>query len=140
MTSFRASSAVFLLALLVASTPACSAPSAGQLLVWIDTDAPLPSPASGPFDPAPLFDSLRVDLYRPDELEPCAGCSRQFSVDRAQFEALTVSMGIVPENARKGYRLRARLFTAAFVRDGEPRPESTIDVTVTLPSVAQGEP
>src|SRR5690606_2650586 len=59
-------------------------PPIGQVRLAIDTDAPLPPPPGevlGPAEPAPLFDSLRVDVYPPGASEPCAGCSRTFGLD-----------------------------------------------------------
>lgn len=132
------------LALLVtlACAPACgetdTLPPEGQLLVYFDTDAPLPPPAgqtASSADAAPLFDRLRVEVFRPNESSPCGECTHEFDVDRATVGEGRASVGIKPPAHATGYAARVRLFRAAFVELGQPRRDATIDVTVALPPV-----
>jgi sulfatase modifying factor 1 len=121
------------------STPA-ELPPLGQILLFIDTDAPLP-PAAGaaPVDftePAPLFDRLRVELQPPGQAGPCAGCSNDFAVDAGLFARLGASVGLQPPPGQAGWTARIRLYVARFASaDGTPDAGSTIDVTVSLPPV-----
>lgn len=131
--------------LLVALSAACAGetsstlPPAGQLLVYVDTDAPLP-PAPGdtlaPTDPAPLFDRIRVDVYGPGATTPCAECTHEFDVDRVLVGAGHASIGVSPRPATSGYRVRVRLFRAAYVKGGQPRADATLDTIASLPPIA----
>ncbi|MDB4933431.1 MAG: Adenylate cyclase [Labilithrix sp.] len=125
---------------LVAALAACSSQtrdaSDGQIVLHFDTDAPL---AAGPTGTTALFDRLRVDLFSPGSDAPCAGCTNEFEVDHALFAERRASIGIVPPLGVSGYRARVRLFRRAFADEsGEPNPEASIDVTVALPVVTEG--
>jgi formylglycine-generating enzyme required for sulfatase activity len=126
---------------MVAAT-GCSAedlPPVGQVLLYIDTDAPLPPPpgqAAGADDLPPLFDSVRVDVHPPGDR--CNDCSREFSVDVDRIGA-GASLGIVPRQGAGTHFVRVRLFRAALLQDNEPRADSTVDMTVALPDVGDGE-
>lgn len=110
--------------------------SDGQIVLFIDTDAPL---AAGPDGPTPLFDRLRIDLFSPGEDVPCAGCTNEFEVDAALFAQQRASVGIVPPVGVSGYRARVRLFRRAFADDaGEPNADASIDATIALPVVSAG--
>jgi formylglycine-generating enzyme required for sulfatase activity len=114
-------------------------PAPGQVLLFVDTDAPLPAPpgqAADPDEPAALFDTARVDVITPEG--QCAECSHEFAVDRERIAA-GASLGIVPRPGTAGYFARVRLFRAALLQENEPRRDSTIDVTVALPEVVDGE-
>ncbi len=114
-------------------------PPTGQLLLYFDTDAPLsaaPGVASAPNDPAPLFDTLRVDVFEPDATAPCPLCTREFGVDTGTFRGLRASIGVPQRAGVKGYRVRARLYRAAAAFDGQPPSWGTIDVTVATPPTA----
>jgi formylglycine-generating enzyme required for sulfatase activity len=117
-----------------ASTP--ELPPAGQVLLYVDTDAPL-APADAPplttTDPIPLFDRLRIDASSADG-EVCSDCTRVFDVTSDMFRARSVSFGILAPVG--GGSVRARLFRSGGTLTGEPNPDSTIDVTATLPSIA----
>jgi formylglycine-generating enzyme required for sulfatase activity len=112
----------------------------GQIVLHVDTDAPLPEPggaaSNDPMIPAPLFDRLRIDVYPPGESDPCRGCSEDFAVDAPMLRETRASLGLVPVVGQSGWRARARLFLQRFARGGEPDPGSTIDVSVELPPVA----
>lgn len=119
----------------------------GQIVLYVDTDAPLPPGAGrplGPDDPPPLFDRLQVDVLEPGATSPCAGCSRAFQVDADSVAAGRVSLGIPQRPGILGYRARLRLYAGRSTltgqvpkatSDGHP-PQSVIDVTVKLPAVA----
>jgi sulfatase modifying factor 1 len=130
-----------LLALLVAcASPAPQAlPPAGQLVVYFDTDAPVPA-APGqtlpPGAPPPLFDRLLVDVFRPGESEPCAGCSRDFALDVDSLRAARVSVGVLEAVGTPGYRVRARMFRSAASLDGSPVARATVEVVAALPAVS----
>lgn len=115
-------------------------PPIGQLLVYVNTDAPLPPAAGealGPDDPLPLFDRVRVEVFAPGDRQPCAGCTHEFDLDRALVGEGRASAGVVAPPGVSGYRARVRLFAARFVEVGEPRADATIDVTVALPPAAR---
>jgi formylglycine-generating enzyme required for sulfatase activity len=127
--------------LLVAATACGSSqdapllPPLGQLVVYFDTDAPLPAaPGSslGAGDPLPLFDTLRVDVYLPGASDPQ---TREFAVDVDLLRASKASVGIAAPPGASGTMVRARLFHAAGSLDGQPPPSATIDVTASLPVV-----
>lgn len=113
-------------------------PPLGQVLLYIDTDAPVPL---GPGkvrrddDPMPLFDRLLVEVLKPDEPEPCAGCVREFAVDSDQFAAREVSLGIPLPPGIEGYRARVTLFRAALRWLGEPPPEASLQAVLALPAL-----
>jgi len=109
--------------------PAQAGPS--ELLLYVDTDAPMPEYAAAP-DAAPaLFDRVRIDVAGPagavgsDDLELFADSLRA---------GASVGLGL-PVGAG-GYVARVRLYRAAFATaDGDPDPRTTVDVTVALPPV-----
>jgi formylglycine-generating enzyme len=115
-------------------------PPAGQIVLYITTNAPLP-PAPGETllasEPPALFDRLRVEVYEPGSNQPCSECSREFELDRVRVREGGASIGIVPPPGASGYVARARLYRAISVKGGEPPPLSTIDVYAALPEVTQ---
>ena len=121
---------------------ACSAPlpPKGQVLLYVDTDAPLPPAAdevAEPGAPPPLFDRLRIEIYPPGASDPCAGCTREFSIDTKIMREGRASIGVVPEKGGSGYRARIRLFRNAGTGAGDPRSGSTIESVVSLPTIAE---
>lgn len=106
-------------------------PPLGEVVIHVDTDAPLRPAAGelGPDDPLPLFDRLRIDVV--DPRGACDGCTREFDVF-ASDEPL--SFGLVLPPHRTGFVARARLFQSV-VDAVEPRADSSIDVTFALPAV-----
>jgi len=131
---------VLLLAVLLPLALACerehaAPPAIGQLVVWLDTDAPLPTATPlGPMDPAPLFDRVRVDVVPLDGTS--CDCTREFDVTADSMSA-GVSFGVVPASP-SGATMRVRLFRAAVTLDGQPAPDSTIDVTLAVPALDEG--
>jgi formylglycine-generating enzyme required for sulfatase activity len=99
-------------------------PPPGQIILHLDTDAPLPA----------LFDRVRVEVYLPGEAKPCAGCTHDFALDSERVVSGRASLGIAQTPGRSGYRVRVRMFRGVAVHDGEPNADSTVDVTAALPS------
>jgi formylglycine-generating enzyme required for sulfatase activity len=121
----------------------CSSPQTlpplGQLVLYLDTDAPLPSGAAGvasALTPAPLFDRVRFDATPTGEAVDAAGCdcSRQFDVTEERVRKGEVSFGVLGSLAGHG-TIRVRMFRGGATVQGEPDPRSTIDMTFALPSV-----
>ncbi len=114
-------------------------PPAGQTLLYLTTDAPLPPPPGTSLDPnqpLPLFDRVRIDVFEPGSPVPCNGCSRELELDRDRV-ARGASIGVAQRPGAAGYSARVRLFRAAAVAQGEPIPSGTVDVTVALPAVRE---
>ncbi len=110
----------------------------GQLLLYLNTDAPLPAAPGGTLgtgDPVALFDRVRIDVIRPGESTPCEGCTHEFDLDRELVGQGRASAGITTPVGAGGYVARVRLFRASFVELGEPRPDATLETVVALPAV-----
>ena len=119
-------------------------PPAGQIVVHVDTDAPIARAATeatpGWDEPAPLFDRLHVDLYPPEATAPCDGCSNEFTVSREDFDSLGVSFGLVIPAGDAGWTARVRLTKELFeLSTGDIDPETTIDAWVALPVVVDSQ-
>jgi sulfatase modifying factor 1 len=130
------------LALLVAcSDTVKTEPPPGQIILYVDTDAPLPIAADSPGAadaPPPLFDRLRIEILAPGQSAPCAGCENAFAVDTDLFRAANVSVGVYPPPGVSGFRARVRLYAAAYASpSGEPDPAATIERVVVLPVVEE---
>ena len=113
-----------LIAFLIA---ACSSelPPQGQVVLYLDTDAPLVDPA--------LFDRILVEISAPGETDPCRGCARELPIDVAKMHDRAFSFGFAAKPRVAGYVARLRLFRSAG--RGTPRPESTIELIGYLPAV-----
>jgi sulfatase modifying factor 1 len=140
-----------LLALAMALSCDTTLPPTGQVLLYFDTDAPLP-PAAGslpaPGDATPLFDTMIVDVLPPGSSAPCSGCSHEFAIDKQRFGAMQASIGIPAPAGVAGYQVRVRMFLARWkvscavigtcvdggVAELVPHPGATVDVTITLPA------
>lgn len=94
-------------------------------------------------EPAGLFDTLSIEVFEPGATTPCRGCTREFAVDVDKLKG-GLSLGIPARPGVAGYRVRARLFQAAWVTrcspEGEstglhPRPEVTLTMHAALPAV-----
>jgi formylglycine-generating enzyme required for sulfatase activity len=113
-----------------ASTP----PPDGQILLYIDTDAPLPDAPSG--KPPPLFDRLRVALLPPGQSSPCDGCTQDFELTTPLLASLGASVGMAPPVGQTGWTAHVQMFPIEFATTtGDPDPETTVDVTIALPAV-----
>jgi formylglycine-generating enzyme required for sulfatase activity len=134
----RVLAAAALLAACSASSAPRELPPIGQLVLYFDTDAPVPpSPGTqpGPSDPSPLFDALWVDVFPPGQAEPCGGCSREFALDAGKLQAQSVSVGLPLPVGEAGWRVRARMFRTGASLDQQPVPNATVEVVAELPAV-----
>lgn len=107
----------------------------GQVVIHIDTDAPLPSEPGvvrDPAAPAPLFDRIRIDLLEPGSEVPCGTCSREFAVYEERV-ARGLSFGVMAPWT-PGTVVRFRLFREAFLLAGEPLPRTVLEQRVRLPA------
>ena len=129
----------------VAFVAACRAfddpvlPPEGQVLLSVDTDAIVPlAPGEAEDDtrPGPIFDRLAIEMFAPGEQTPCAGCSREFAVDRRAFMEGRVSVGLLPRPGVPGYRARLVLYRAFRSPLAGPRPASSVVYVVALPVTA----
>jgi hypothetical protein len=134
---------------------ACSCAPPPQLLVIVDTDAPLVGQLAGRTDLSPdaAVDLLRVDVL--DGRRPIEQCE----ITAPEPAGWPISFGVLTPDApeRRAVRLRLRLFRAvlAVAEAGpplqricgralgqgsmtEPRPEVTIERLVDLPLPGQG--
>jgi formylglycine-generating enzyme required for sulfatase activity len=111
-------------------------PAEGQVLLYVNTDAPLPPPPGETARVPPLFDRLRFEIFPAGASEPCAGCSREIGVDASLLAAGRASIGIVPPAGERGHRVRVRLFRSGGTASGEPRPASTLEKVVELPEIS----
>jgi formylglycine-generating enzyme required for sulfatase activity len=136
------------IAVLAGAVCACSGsgsslPPLGQVVVHVDTDAPVPSESSSGTpdwtDPIPLMDRLRVELYPPGATSPCDGCTNEFAVTYEKLAASDVSFGVVPGDA-SGWVARVRLTVERFeLETGDVNPDTTLDTYVALPAVTEGQ-
>src|SRR6187551_387676 len=114
-------------------------PPEGQILLFIDTDAPLPpAPGSSPdgTQPPALFDHLRLDVFRSDERAGEAPLGpHEYAVHQGLFATGPVSLGIATPPGEAGFAVRVRLYRGADARASLPAPSSCIDQTVMLPAV-----
>jgi formylglycine-generating enzyme required for sulfatase activity len=113
-------------------------PPAGQLILHVNTDAPVPRsvPAEDPFaEPLALFDTVRFDLYPAGADSACVECSRAFGIDEQKLANGEVSVGIVPANRSNPGVAQVRLYLAEVEPWDEPRPAGTIEAWVALPPI-----
>ncbi len=125
--------------LLECSPSATTLPPVGQLVLYLDTDAPLPSTVDGgepsALTPVPLFDRVRLDATPTGDAGACDDCSREFDVTEDSVQKGAASFGVLASLAGHG-TIRVRLFRGAATVEGEPDPGSTIDMTFALPAVS----
>jgi formylglycine-generating enzyme required for sulfatase activity len=126
----------------VIATAACkpspaALPAAGQLLVYLDTDAILPAGdgrSYGPLDAYPLFDHARFDVLV--DGTACDQCTRDFDLNAATINQGLLSFAVLPSPAGKPAVLRARLFRYSDIDGTEPRPQGTIDAYFAVDLIA----
>ncbi len=108
-----------------------------QLLVYLDTDAPLPSTQATAdilHQPLPLFDRARIEIFPPGDA-PCERCSGDFALDADRVATLKASFGVRVPPGVSGYTARVRMYVGRFADDqGVPNADSTIDVWARLPA------
>ncbi|CAN5202781.1 hypothetical protein BH09MYX1_BH09MYX1_37870 [soil metagenome] len=116
-------------------------PPAGQLVVHIGTDAPLPAAPGNPAPTVPpLFDRIRVSVYEPGAVQsatpmPCVGCVGDFSVNSTDMANGKVSFGVVLRTEVTGYVARLDMFRAAATELGDPIPRATVTKYISLPPI-----
>lgn len=111
-------------------------PPPGQIVVTVDTDAPVPSARDAPLALtrlSPLVDRARIEVLV--DGNPLAGSSRDFALDEQLLRDQKLSFGVVPAPHDDAVAVRVRLFRADRVHAGEPAPGTTLDTVVTLPPV-----
>ncbi len=142
MRAPRARALVLAACAALATTDACApAPLApeGQLVVHVDTDAPLVTSANERLDAdtrAGLFDTLLADVLDGSGALACESCRRRFNVTQNDRDADALTFGVRLPPGATGYRLRLRLFPhEARVGDG-PREDAAIDGLYELPAHA----
>jgi formylglycine-generating enzyme required for sulfatase activity len=131
----RSACVIAIVALAGCTPQASSLPPAGQLLVYLDTDAIVPTGNAlpyGPLDPYPLFDHVRFDVSV--DGVPCNDCTRDFQVDAVTINQGQLSFAVLPTTGNVAV-LRARLFRFGDTLGTEPRPETTIDATFAIEKV-----
>lgn len=133
-TSRSVSRAALVVAMAAGACAEEELPPVGQVLVHLDTDAPV-RPQASASDPVPLFDRVLVEIYPPGEAAPCPDCRRELVVDAEKMRAGTHSFGFVPRPRVLGYRVRLVLFRSAG--GIAPRPESSVELVAYLPAVAE---
>lgn len=112
-------------------------PPRGQLLLYLDTDAPLalaPGARADTDAPFGLFDRVRVETLLLDGTPACAACARDFSVNRDELAKRTLSVGLLP-GGQSSLMVRVRLFRATAAPGGTPRESATIDRTFGVPGI-----
>jgi sulfatase modifying factor 1 len=115
-------------------------PPTGQVVLFVDTDAPIPEApgtVADPADPPWLFDRLRFEVRRGTTIIPdaIALAKRDFSIHRGLFAEGPVSVGVVPNPDDAGLVVRVQLFRGDRTRDGQPLPNAVIESSVKLPTV-----
>ena len=117
---------------------ASTLPPRGQIVLQVDTDAPVVSESPQRQDfgaPIPLFDRIRFDLL-PSAKGACDTCTQDFAVSSELFAAGKVSIGVPIPPGDAGWQARVRLYPRRLEQpDGNPDPGTAIDVTVALPAV-----
>ncbi|MBI5536335.1 MAG: formylglycine-generating enzyme family protein [Deltaproteobacteria bacterium] len=110
----------------------------GQVVVYLDTDAPVGARGSSSPDdgsPQPLFDRVSVEIFAAGATTPCDECTRELVADASLMRENRFSFGVIPVPREVGIRARLRLFRSA--ERSTPRPQSTIELVGYLPAVAE---
>ncbi len=108
-------------------------PPLGQVLVYVDTDAPVSG--GDPGGPAPLFDRLRVEIFAPGDKTPCAGCARELVLDAGKLAGRAFSFGFAPRPRELGWRVRLTMFRSSGL--STPRRASSVELVGYLPAVGE---
>lgn len=112
-------------------------PPAGQIVLYVDTDAMVREPSGVTADSSalsPMIDRARFEVLR--DGQPLPNSARDVPIDAAMLRERRVSFGIVPAPGVATAAVRVRLFRADRVLGPEPDPGVTLDTTVALPPVA----
>lgn len=124
----------------IVAVVACSRelPPAGQIVLYVDTDAVVREPAGAEPDPAmlsPMVDRARFEVLR--DGVPVPNSTRDVPIDAAMLRERRLSFGVVPPPGLGSVSVRVRLFRADRVTSDELPPGVTLDTTVALPPVAE---
>jgi formylglycine-generating enzyme required for sulfatase activity len=110
-------------------------PPLGHLVVFVDTDAPLPR-ADGttpPLDePQALFDRVRIDVFPGGATEPCDSCTEEFELSDERVRE-GASFVVRFEDASEPARVRARMYRFLVGVESPPAPETIVEVVAELP-------
>lgn len=109
---------------------ACTAPLPSQTILYIDTDAQLPTTSETPA----LFDQVVVEVFPPGASKPCEGCVHEFTLDEEIVNGRHASLGISQKPHILGYRARVRLYRSANIGGCPSRPDNTIETVIWLPA------
>jgi formylglycine-generating enzyme len=134
VSSLRAAACGALVALAASCGPQ-QLPPESELVLYLDTDAPLPS-ASAPAVPY-LFDHVRIDGVGADGT--ACDCTREFDLDAEMLKDGGASFGVIPSPGavtRGGDRVRVRMYRIEDAVDDQPPASTTLDVTFVLPGIA----
>src|SRR5579883_2611167 len=123
---------------LVASACRAAPPPKGQIVLYVDTDAPLPAASGATVDVPALFDRLRIDMVPPGATDPCDGCTQVVAIDAQRVLDGRLSLGLMPPEGESGWMVRARMYRAVSLQGGEPTPDGTVDTIAALPEVTRG--
>lgn len=124
----------------LATLSAAACRPSGEVLLYVDTDAPV---AAGPSDDdddgnrIALFDRIRIDVYRAGEETPAR--SNDLALTRGLLAARDASFGIVPRSGEDGDRARIRIYRFENTTDGEPDDRTVLEAVIRIPAVAGDE-
>lgn len=113
-------------------------PPAGQIVLYIDTDAVVREAPGAPDDPSrlsPMVDRARFEVLR--DGQPLPNSARDVPIDATTLRDRRLSFGIVAPPGLATAGVRVRLFRADRVFGPEPDAGVTLDTTVALPPVGE---
>lgn len=140
-----------LIALFLAACAVQAPAEEGHLTIFLDTDAPLARTglARASFEPIPLVDTARVELFDAAGNSACAGCVREFALDETLVERgasfTTIGSGARLVHAMLFHALSARTAPPGakieiWARLPAPPPSGNRDLVLTFPMNAFGRP
>jgi formylglycine-generating enzyme required for sulfatase activity len=151
----RAAALIVVAVILVASVAACRAPASlpeeGHVVVYLDTDTPVPvlGEVATPDRPMPLFDTVSIEIVDTSGKLACDACAREFSLDEARLAdgaTFTVLAAIaardvrVHATARRAENAPGAPQLEVFARVPPAPAEGAREVTLMLPLAALDGP
>jgi formylglycine-generating enzyme len=112
-------------------------PRRAEVVVHVDTDAPIPvgpGELASPEGPPPLFDRVRFEVYPPGEQAPRPD---DFAVTRGRLRE-GLSIGVLPAPGQLGYRVRVQLYRGEFKQLDQPIGRTVVETTIALPAAVDG--